>query len=117
VVTGCITNQAIKHQTMVQVIWELRVKFKDREKFDHFYDPKGEWVKFFQKAEGYQGTEVLESGEGDNTFLVIDEWESEAAFNDFIKSRKEDYALLEIKANSACRTRKRIWISLNPPEE
>lgn len=101
---------------MYRVIWELKVKFKEREKFEKFYDPKGEWVKFFQRATGYVGTEVLESGEGDNTFLVIDEWESEEAFNQAIQSRKADYALLEEKANAASRTRKRIFISLNPEE-
>lgn len=99
---------------MYQLIWELKVKFKEREKFEKFYDPKGEWVKFFQKAPGYEGTEVLESGEGDNIFLVIDDWESEEAFNTYIQSRKADYALLEEKANAATRTRKRIFISLNP---
>lgn len=99
---------------MFQVIWELQVKFKDKDKFEKFYDPKGEWVRFFQKAKGYEGTEVLESGEGDNTFLVIDEWESEEAFNACIQSRKADFALLEEKANVASRTRKRIFISLNP---
>lgn len=101
---------------MYQVIWELKVKFKERDKFEKFYDPKGEWVKFFQKAAGYQGTEVLESGEGDNTFLVIDEWESEEAFNSCIQSRKADYSLLEEKANATTRTRKRIFISLNPED-
>jgi len=46
-------------------------------------------------------------------FLVIDEWQSEAAFNEFVKSRKVDYDLLEEKAKAASRTKKRIWISLN----
>ena len=96
---------------MSQVIWELKVKFKEREKFEAFYDPKGEWVKFFSRARGYQGTEVLESGEGDNTFLVIDEWESEEAFSEYVKSHKADYNLLEEKAKAASRTKKRIWIS------
>ena len=97
---------------MFQIIWEMKVKFKEREKFESFYDPKGEWVKFFSKAPGYQGTEVLESGEGDNAFLVIDEWESEEAFNEYIKSRKADYDMLEEKAKSANRTKKRIWIAM-----
>ena len=97
---------------MFQVIWELKVKFKEREKFEAFYDPKGDWVKFFSKANSYEGTEVLESGEADNAFLVIDDWESEVAFNECIKSRKADYDLLEEKAKAACRTKKRIWISL-----
>ena len=97
---------------MFQVICELKVKFKEREKFEAFYDPKGEWVKFFSKAIGYEGTEILESGEGDNVFLVIDEWESEEAFSEYVKSKKADYDLLEEKAKAASRIRKRIWIGL-----
>jgi heme-degrading monooxygenase HmoA len=101
---------------MYQVIWELKVKFKEREKFEQFYDPKGEWVKFFAQAPGYEGTDVLESGEGDGTFLVIDEWESEEAFKAFVASRKGDFDELEVKARNASRSKKRIWINLNPEE-
>ncbi|MFY9154239.1 MAG: antibiotic biosynthesis monooxygenase [Prolixibacteraceae bacterium] len=96
---------------MFQVIWELKVKFKEREKFEKFYDPKGDWVKFFSQSSEYEGTEVLESGEGDGIFLVIDEWQSEEAFNEFVKSRKAGFDLLEEKAKAASRTKKRIWIA------
>jgi quinol monooxygenase YgiN len=103
---------------MFQVIWELKVKFKEREKFEKFYDSKGEWVRFFGKSPDYLGTDVLESGEGDGIFLLIDEWSSEEAYNEFVKrSHKADYDLLEEKAKSACRTKKRIWINLNPDEQ
>jgi len=102
---------------MFQVIWELKVKFKEREKFEQFYDAKGDWVNFFGKSTEYQGTDVLESGEGGGIFLVIDEWSSEEAFNEFVKSRKADYDLLEEKAKTASRTKKRIWINLNPENE
>jgi heme-degrading monooxygenase HmoA len=96
---------------MYQVIWELKVKFKDRDKFEEFYQSKGEWVKFFSKSPDYQGTDILESGEGDNVFLVIDEWSSEEAFSEFVKARKAEYDLLEEKAKSASRTKNRVWIS------
>ncbi|HAQ18131.1 MAG TPA: hypothetical protein DCR40_02735 [Prolixibacteraceae bacterium] len=98
---------------MFQVIWELKVKFKEREKFEHFYDAKGDWVKFFSKSSDYQGTDVLESGDGDGIFLVIDEWQSEEAFNEFVKNQKPDYDLLEEKAKAVSRTKKRIFINLN----
>ncbi len=101
---------------MFQVIWELKVKFKEHEKFEQFYDAKGDWVKFFSKSPGYQGTDVLDSGEGDGIYLVIDEWQSEEAFNTYILSRKQDYDLLEAKAKNASRTKKRIWINPNPAE-
>lgn len=102
---------------MFQVIWEIQVKFKDREKFEKFFDPKGEWVKFFSKSPAYQGTDVLESGEGDGTFLVIDEWTTEDAFNDFVQSNTTAFAQLEEKARQVCRKKKRIWVNLNPEEE
>jgi len=34
---------------MFQVIWELKVKFKEREKFESIYDDKGERVKLLRK--------------------------------------------------------------------
>jgi quinol monooxygenase YgiN len=101
---------------MFQAIWELKVKFKEREKFEQFYDAKGDWVKFFSKSPDYLGTDVLESGEGDGIFLVIDEWQSEGAFTEYVKTQKTEYALLEEKAKSASRTKKRIFINLNPEE-
>ena len=101
---------------MFQVIWELKVKFKERDKFEAFYDAKGEWVKFFSKSPDYEGTEVLESGEGDGTFLVIDEWASEEAFQAFILANKSAHDQLEEKAKSARRTKKRIWISFDEEE-
>ena len=97
---------------MFKVIWELKIKFKDRDKFEHFFDPNGEWVKFFIKSPDYQGTDVLENGTGDGIYLVIDEWLSEETFNDFVKSNASEYNLLEEKAKLACRSKKRIWISV-----
>jgi heme-degrading monooxygenase HmoA len=102
---------------MFQVIWELKVKFKEREKFEKFYDAKGEWVRFFSKSPAYQGTDVLESGEGDGTFLVIDEWQSEEDFNEYTSANKPAYNQLEEMARQVSRKRERIWVSLNPEEE
>ncbi|HBY52075.1 MAG TPA: hypothetical protein DEH15_06400, partial [Marinilabiliales bacterium] len=78
----------------------------------HFYDAKGEWVKFLSKSPDYQGTDILESGEGDGVFLVIDEWLTEESFKEFIASRKAEYDLLEEKAKSVSRSKKRVWISI-----
>jgi hypothetical protein len=102
---------------MYQIFWELKVKFKEREKFEAFYDPKGKWVKFFSQSADYLGTEVLESGEGDNAFLVVDEWVSEEAFVSFIEANKTAYLQLEENAQSVSRNKKRIWINSAPKDE
>ncbi len=101
---------------MYQVYWELKVKFKERNKFETFYDPKGEWVKFFSKSTEYQGTEILESGEGDGVFLILDEWTSEEAFLSFVQENKAAYDQLEERAKQASRTKKRVWLSFDSEE-
>jgi len=98
---------------MHQVYWELKVKFKERDKFEAFYDSKGEWVRFFSKSPDYQGTEILESGDGDGVFLILDEWTSEEAFQEYIRANKTVYDQLEEKAKQASRTKKRVWISFD----
>jgi heme-degrading monooxygenase HmoA len=101
---------------MFQVIWEIKVKYKEREKFEQFYDAKGDWVKFFGKSPEYLGTDVLESGEGDGIYLIIDEWQSEEAFSEYVKIRKAEFNLLEEKAKLVSRSKKRIFINLNPED-
>ncbi|HEY3369823.1 MAG TPA: hypothetical protein VGK10_03180 [Prolixibacteraceae bacterium] len=97
---------------MFQVIWELKVKFKERDKFEQFYDAKGDWVRFFSKSPDYQGTDILDSGEGDGIFLVMDEWLTEVAFTKYITDQKAGYDLLEEKAKAVSRSKNRVWIAL-----
>lgn len=112
-----LQRKSLHFTAMVQIYWELKVKFKERDKFEAFYDPKGEWVRFFSKSPDYQGTEVLESGENDGTFLILDEWTSEEAFQAYVQANRTAYDQLEEKAKQASRTKKRVWISLDPEEE
>lgn len=98
---------------MYQIYWELKVRFRDRDKFEAFYEPKGDWVRFFSKSPDYQGTEVLESGEGDGTFLIVDVWTTEEAFLAYIQANKAAFDQLEERARQASRTKKRVWISFD----
>jgi hypothetical protein len=98
---------------MYQIIWELKVKFKAREAFEKFYGPGGEWVKFFLQSVDYNGTDILASGDDDGVSLIIDEWQSEMAYLNFIKTLNTNYLQLEEKAKLVSRTKNRIWMNQN----
>lgn len=95
---------------MYRVIWEYKVKTKAIAKFEQMYGPKGEWVKLFSQSRHYQGTELMETKDGDYNFVTIDFWDSEEAYNDFLKAKKKQYEELDKKAEALTKDKKRVWI-------
>ena len=54
--------------------------------------PTGEWARYFHGADGYRGTELLRAtGSGGLSYLVIDRWESAAAYERFLAEHEEEY--------------------------
>jgi heme-degrading monooxygenase HmoA len=60
-----------------------------REAFEAVYGSEGEWARFFVGGDGYLGTELLRSGE---RYLLIDRWESRAAYDAFLEAHADEYA-------------------------
>lgn len=94
---------------MYRVIWEYKVKPKAVSKFEELYGPKGEWVKFFKQSKSYQGTELLLDDESELSYITIDFWDSEEAYEHFLQENKEKYELLDQKGNAFTKSEKRIW--------
>jgi heme-degrading monooxygenase HmoA len=63
----------------------------DQDGFERVYGPEGEWAQFFRAGRGYVGTELLRDVEIPGRYLVVDRWESRAAYNDFVAANREEY--------------------------
>ena len=59
--------------------------------FERVYGTDGEWAAFFRQGRGYVGTELLRDVEIPGRYLVIDRWESVAAYNSFVAEHREEY--------------------------
>lgn len=94
---------------MYRVIWEYKVKPKAISKFEVMYGSKGEWVKFFKASKAYQGSELLLDDESELIYITMDFWESEEAYNDFLKANKEKFEILNQKGKAFTKSEKRIW--------
>jgi heme-degrading monooxygenase HmoA len=64
---------------------------RDAEEFERVYGPEGEWAQFFRTGQGYVGTELLRDVENPGRYLVIDRWESRAAYNAFAADHRDEY--------------------------
>jgi heme-degrading monooxygenase HmoA len=63
----------------------------DVEEFEREYGPEGEWAAFFRGGRGYIGTELLRDVELPGRYLVIDRWESAAAYDAFAAANRDEY--------------------------
>ena len=60
--------------------------------FEAVYGPEGEWARYFHGADDYRGTELLRAdGRGGLSYLVIDRWDSAAAYERFLAEHEEEY--------------------------
>jgi heme-degrading monooxygenase HmoA len=64
---------------------------EDIGEFEQVYGSEGEWARFFRGGRGYVGSELLRDAEQPGRYLVIDRWESRAAYNAFVEANRDEY--------------------------
>ena len=57
--------------------------------FERTYRGDGAWARFFAPGAGYLGTDLLRAEDGD--YLLLDRWESAAAYDAFLAANREEY--------------------------
>jgi heme-degrading monooxygenase HmoA len=82
---------------MYVIFWEFVVR---PEKVDA-YGSEGPWAQLFAQAEGYLGTELLRSieGEGRAQFVTIDRWQSSEHFTQFRTQFDTQYRTLDTQCD------------------
>jgi len=89
-------------------VWEYKVRADRIEEFLSAYGPGGDWVKLFEKAEGYISTELLEDSEVPLRFLTVDQWRSKAARDRFRDAFDEEFRELDSRCEGF--TEKEIFL-------
>ena len=76
-------------------MWEYEVLSINREAFLNLYGQEGEWVNFFNKAEGYLGTDLHEDIDNEERFISIDFWVSKDSRDNYRKQFVEEFNALD----------------------
>jgi heme-degrading monooxygenase HmoA len=78
-----------------QILWQFDTTEERAAEFAEAYGPSGPWVRFFELAEGYLGTELFRRTVSPPCFLTLDRWATRAAYEAFRRERAAEYTALD----------------------
>jgi heme-degrading monooxygenase HmoA len=90
------------------ILWEFRSRHGCEREFEAAYGPQGEWASLFSRGEEYRGSELLADAASPGRYLVIDRWESKAAFMDFRSRWADDYEKLDRRCEKLTESEARL---------
>lgn len=83
---------------MFVIVWRYTVRADADEEFRAAYGASGDWAELFGRSRQFLGVELMAGGPRE--YLTIDRWESEAAFDAFMETMREEYQRLDRRCAS-----------------
>jgi heme-degrading monooxygenase HmoA len=77
------------------IIWEFSVRPGLQKPFEEAYGDGGDWVGLFRQDPAYIRTELVQDVREGTRYLTLDYWASEAAYEAFRASRKDEYKSID----------------------
>lgn len=90
------------------IIWKYKVKSEKNELFRYEYGQEGSWSKLFNESGEYQGSFLYKSTSEPNTYLLVDRWISQQAYESFIESKRDAYDFLSYKFKNLYESEEKI---------
>jgi heme-degrading monooxygenase HmoA len=90
------------------VIWEFRVRAGNEKRFESVYASDGDWARFFRQDGSYIGTELVHGWKRERTYLTLDFWTSQEAYDEFRKRHLAKYNALDRKCEELTENEREI---------
>jgi hypothetical protein len=90
------------------IIWEFHVRSGMEERFEKRYGPKGEWARLFGQDESYMGTDLIHHLNKGRTYVTLDFWTSQAAYDEFRKRHRSKYKAIDQKCEELTESEREI---------
>lgn len=78
------------------VIWQFQVREGMEARFEEIYGPRGDWIQLFARDGAYVTTELVHRSNS-RSYLTLDFWTSETAYDAFRKQHRAEYRALDLK--------------------
>ena len=93
---------------MYWVVWSYDVKPAQLKAFERVYGPDGDWVRLFQRAPGFAGTELRRESDRRAHYLTIDRWQTRADYQRFRDTFRMDYEVLDTRCGRLTEYEKKV---------
>jgi heme-degrading monooxygenase HmoA len=89
---------------VIRIVWEFRVPDTMAAAFEERYSSAGAWARLFEKAEGYEGTQLLRDAAEPGRYLTIDTWRDAPALEAFQREHAAAYQALDRECEGLTRS-------------
>jgi len=79
------------------IIWEFQVRAGLEKRFEQVYGADGEWAQLFVQDKSYMGTELIRNFKSSRTYMTLDFWTSQAAYEAFREQHAAEYKAIDEK--------------------
>jgi heme-degrading monooxygenase HmoA len=79
------------------IMWEFQVHAGMEKRFESGYGSDGDWVRLFELDESFIGTELVRDLKAERTYVTLDFWTSQKAYDEFRKLYLVKYNALDQK--------------------
>ena len=90
------------------VIWEFQVRGEMQKNFEKVYGPQGDWAQLFKQDEAYIGTELVRKYKNKRTYLTLDFWTSQKAYDAFRLRNRASYRAVDRKCERMTESEREI---------
>jgi len=90
------------------VIWEFRAPSGQKDAFERAYGADGQWVRLFREDEAYLGTELIRDLKAEGSYLTLDFWESEEAYDAFRAKHAAEYEAIDAECESLTESEREV---------
>lgn len=90
------------------IIWEFQVRAGMEQGFERVYGSDGDWARLFIQDESYFGTHLVRSLNRERTYVTLDFWRSQPAYDKFRKRRFVKYTALDQKCEDLTESERKI---------
>jgi heme-degrading monooxygenase HmoA len=80
---------------MFVIVWQYQVRPGSESEFERVYSSSGDWVELFRQAPGFIQTQLLRDPDIIGSYMTLDHWESQDAFEQFKLRYHEQYQVLD----------------------
>lgn len=76
------------------VVWDFRVRKERVTEFEKIYSAEGDWVRLFERGDGFLGSHLMRDESSPVRFMAIDRWRDSTAYEAFHWRFQKEYDAL-----------------------
>lgn len=90
------------------IVWEFQVHEGMEKSFEMVYGARGQWAQLFMQDQSYVETELIRSLKSARSYMTLDFWTSQGAYEAFRERHAAEYKTIDEKCEQMTESEREI---------